>query len=127
MDTDTLQVDGAITGGESEGDGKGDAAEDTTGKPVKKRSTFDLLKGTGNKLRSASYRKKENGEKDPVKELRRRATLKRSNSLDSASFRAVSTEVSLLQRAIFKALCSLFSISLDLEKSDFWCIFATIF
>ncbi|XP_069993072.1 chloride channel protein 2 isoform X5 [Penaeus vannamei] len=86
------KVDGAITGGESEGDGKGDAAEDTTGKPVKKRSTFDLLKGTGNKLRSASYRKKENGEKDPVKELRRRATLKRSNSLDSASFRAVSTE-----------------------------------
>ncbi|XP_069993071.1 chloride channel protein 2 isoform X4 [Penaeus vannamei] len=87
-----FSVDGAITGGESEGDGKGDAAEDTTGKPVKKRSTFDLLKGTGNKLRSASYRKKENGEKDPVKELRRRATLKRSNSLDSASFRAVSTE-----------------------------------
>lgn len=94
MDTNTLQVDGALTG-EAEGDGKGDSPEDSTGKPAKKRSTFDLLKDTGNKLRSASYRKKENGEKDPVKMLRRRAALKRSNSLDSASFRAVSSEVRL--------------------------------
>ncbi|XP_042877633.1 chloride channel protein 2-like isoform X2 [Penaeus japonicus] len=85
------KVDGALTG-EAEGDGKGDSPEDSTGKPAKKRSTFDLLKDTGNKLRSASYRKKENGEKDPVKMLRRRAALKRSNSLDSASFRAVSSE-----------------------------------
>ncbi|XP_042877634.1 chloride channel protein 2-like isoform X3 [Penaeus japonicus] len=86
-----FSVDGALTG-EAEGDGKGDSPEDSTGKPAKKRSTFDLLKDTGNKLRSASYRKKENGEKDPVKMLRRRAALKRSNSLDSASFRAVSSE-----------------------------------
>lgn len=85
--TDSSEVD-------SKTEAKGDSGEFTPGKPTKKRSTFDLLKDTGNKLRSASaYRIKNGADKDPVKELRRRATLKRSNSLDSASFRAVSSEV----------------------------------
>lgn len=55
---------------------------------------MEVMKDVSSKLRSSSKIKKESAlEKDPVKELRR-ATLKRSSSLDSTTFRAISQEVS---------------------------------
>lgn len=84
-----IENGGSKTGVESEVDGKSSSNQEKS----KKRSTFDVLKDTGNRFRGASYRKKETtSDKDPVKELRRRATLKRSNSLDSTTFRTISQE-----------------------------------
>ncbi|KAK3894175.1 hypothetical protein Pcinc_002051 [Petrolisthes cinctipes] len=65
------------TGGESEGEGR--SSDDSQERIAKKKSK--------------SKKKKSLVEKDPVKELRRRATIKRSNSLDSLTFRASAQDV----------------------------------
>ncbi|XP_071538119.1 chloride channel protein 2-like isoform X3 [Panulirus ornatus] len=76
----------------AEGEANGKSSDDTPDKSSKKRSTVEVMRDVSSKLRSSSKTKKDSAlEKDPVKELRR-ATLKRSNSLDSTTFRAVSQE-----------------------------------
>lgn len=68
----------------------------------------DDSQDTVSKKKSKSKKKKNSAvEKDPVKELRRRATVKRSNSLDSLTFRAPAQEtvVSLFYILFFGISC----------------------
>ncbi|KAK7084273.1 Chloride channel protein 2 [Halocaridina rubra] len=80
-----VDKDGNKSGSENETDGKGSSSG--SGKS-KKRSALDKLRSSSSKKKDTSAEK----EKDPVNALRRRSTLKRSNSLDSLNFRSISNE-----------------------------------
>lgn len=70
------------------------------------RSSDDSQETVSKKKSKAKKKKNSAVEKDPVKELRRRATVKRSNSLDSLTFRAPAQEtVSLLYILFFGLSC----------------------
>lgn len=82
------------TGTDSEMDSRSsdDAEEKLSRKKSKKGGSKDS-KTQGKKLK-----KEASLDKDPVKEFKRRATVKRSNSLDSLTFRAQPQEVIRLRR-----------------------------